>query len=193
MTGLEVLRELRAGYHRYRAGKSEHGDYTEQRAATAEAQHPFAIVLTCSDSRVPPEILFDQGIGDLFVIRVAGNIADAAGIGSVEYAVANYACPLVLVLGHTNCGAVKAAVDSLEHHEAAPGEIETIVQKILPAARAARHEEGDVYLNATKANAAGVAADLRKVEPIIAAAVREKRLTVASAVYSVKTGSVRVL
>ena len=192
-TGLEALQELRAGYRRYKAGRSVHTDYREQRAATAAAQHPFAILLSCSDSRVPPEILFDQGIGDLFVIRVAGNVADAVGVGSIEYAVAHFACPLVVVLGHTSCGAVQAAVDALEHHEPAPGSIETIVQEIMPAANAVRGEAGDIYLNATKANALGVAAKLRAREPILADAIRKKTLTVAAALYSVKTGSVTVL
>ena len=193
MTGAEALLALRAGYRRYKAGQSIHTDYREQRAQTASEQHPFAILLTCSDSRVPPEILFDQGIGDLFVIRVAGNVADSVGLGSIEYGVATFACPLVVVLGHTNCGAVKAAVDALEHHERAPGAIESIVQQIIPAANSARNEKGDLYVNATKANAIGVAAGLRATEPIIAPAVREKRLTIAAGLYSLKTGSVTIL
>ncbi|MBV9149157.1 MAG: carbonic anhydrase [Candidatus Eremiobacteraeota bacterium] len=193
MTSAEALLELRAGYRRYKTGRSTHMDYSEQRAETAAGQHPFAILLSCSDSRVPPETLFDQGIGSLFVIRLAGNVAGSIGIGSIEYGVATFACPLVVVLGHTNCGAVKAAVDALESNKTAPGEIEAIVQKITPAATRARHEVGDIYLNATKANAIATAAQLRTTGPIISAAVHEKRLTVVAALYSVKSGSVTIL
>jgi len=193
MTAAQAIEELRAGYHRYRNDQTVHTGHSARREETAAKQHPFAVVLSCSDSRVPPEILFDQGIGDLFVIRVAGNVADVVGIGSIEYAIAHFACPLVVVLGHTNCGAVKAAVDALGSHHAAPGHIQAIVDAILPSAEVARREPGDVYLNATKANAIAVAEKLRTTEPIIAPAAQANRLRVAALLYSLQTGSVTPL
>lgn len=193
MTAPEAWQALLAGNRRYMNDQLVHTEHTARREETTAKQHPFAIVLSCSDSRVPPEILFDQGIGDLFVVRVAGNVADALGIGSIEYAVSHFACSLLVVLGHTNCGAVRAAVDVLGSGHAAPGHIAAIVQEIAPAVESARTKVGDVYLNVTKANAIAVAAKANRSEPIIAPAVKEKRLEVVAALYSLQTGRVSLL
>ncbi len=188
-----ALEQLVAGNRRYVAGRPIHTEHTARREENAGKQHPFAIVLSCSDSRVPPEIVFDQGIGDLFVVRVAGNVATDVGIGSIEYAVSHFASALLVVLGHTNCGAVHATVDALESGSSAPGHIKAIVDQIVPAAVATRHESGDKYLNATKANARGVASKLHATQPIIAPQVQKKQLEVASALYSLETGLVSLL
>jgi len=192
-TASVALQTLLEGNKRYAADRPMHSEHGIHREETASRQHPFAVVLSCSDSRVSPEILFDEGIGELFVVRVAGNVASDVCIGSIEYAVSHFTCSLLLVLGHTNCGAVHAAVDALEHHEPAPGQIETIVQEIIPAANAARHEAGDVYLNVTKANARAVTAKLRVTQPILKEAVDAKRLEIVPALYTLKTGYVSLL
>jgi carbonic anhydrase len=120
--GGEVLLRLMNGNKLYVAGEPRHPHQTlERRVEVANGQKPFAAILGCSDSRVPPEILFDQGLGDLFVIRVAGNVVDDAVQGSIEYAVEELAVPLVMVLGQGRCGAVKAAVDVVEKGSQLPG------------------------------------------------------------------------
>src|SRR5262245_11329342 len=121
----EVLAELLAGNERFTSGQATGPHRSpEDVRATANGQSPLAVVVTCADSRVPPVLLFDMGVGDLFVVRVAGNVVDGAGApiqGSIEYAVAELHVPLIVVLGHTNCGAVKAAVEHLDGHESLPG------------------------------------------------------------------------
>lgn len=122
--GDEALARLMEGNARYVSAKLNHPDQTlQRRAEVASGQHPFAIILTCADSRVPPELLFDQGLGDLFVVRVAGNIVDDDILGSIEYGVGELATPLVMVLGHERCGAVKATVESVEQGGEVPGHI----------------------------------------------------------------------
>jgi carbonic anhydrase len=127
-------------------------------------QHPFAVILTCSDSRVPPEVIFDQGIGDLFVIRNAGNIVDDVVIGSIEYAVEHLHTPLVIVLGHQQCGAVTAALKGGK----ATGHIASVIEKILPAVADARKQPGDSLLNAIDANVARMVNELRASHPVLA-------------------------
>src|SRR6267142_4196413 len=125
-----------------------------KRAETAQAQHPFAIILACADSRTAPEIVFDQNIGDLFVIRTAGNLVDDHALGSIEYAVAHAGARLIVVLGHTSCGAVTAALES-DH---APGHIQSLVRDIQPAVKAAKGKPGDALSATVTENARQVAA-----------------------------------
>ncbi|HUV35805.1 MAG TPA: carbonic anhydrase, partial [Patescibacteria group bacterium] len=149
MDGDEAFEALMAGNGRYVAGAPVHPRQTAaRRAETAGGQHPFAVVITCADSRVPPEILFDQGIGDLFVIRVAGNITGNAVVGSVEYAAEHLGVPLVVVLGHTHCGAVNAAIVG----DGTPGRIAHIVGRIAPAVDRARELPGELAGNVVRAN-----------------------------------------
>src|SRR5213076_1305836 len=133
-------------------------DMTKRREELAKSQHPFAIIVSCSDSRVPPEIVFDQGLGDLFVLRVAGNIIDDHSLGSIEYAVEHLAVRIVVVLGHQRCGAVKAAKETIAAKGKAPGHIESLVKAIQPAVEATV----DADLEATvKMNVKNVAQALR--------------------------------
>lgn len=127
----EALQALMEGNQRYRTGKFKQKDLgTARRIELIEnGQKPFAVVLACSDSRVPVELLFDQGMGDIFVVRVAGNVVDPVALGSIEYGLEHLGVNLLMVLGHSNCGAVKATVDGGE----APGSIGAIVQKIKPS------------------------------------------------------------
>ena len=134
MTSEEALARLLEGNERFAAGRPEAPRRDERRRREqAEGQTPFAVVLACSDSRVPPEIVFDQGIGDLFVIRVAGNTAaDDVALGSIEFGVGVLGCPLLLVLGHEGCGAVKAAFDAVAEGEHPGGHLGALVRPIMP-------------------------------------------------------------
>src|SRR6184192_4185539 len=133
----EAISKLKEGNGRYAGGNLQHpGQTTERRAELANTQHPFATIVSCSDSRVPPEIVFDQGLGDLFVVRVAGNVIDDHGLGSIEYAVDHLGARLIVVLGHQSCGAVKAAKETIAAKSKAPGHIQSLVTAIQPAVEA---------------------------------------------------------
>src|SRR5438067_11616610 len=142
----EAIAKLKEGNARYTSGNLQHpGQTTERRAELAKSQHPFAIIVSCSDSRVPPEIVFDQGLGDLFVVRVAGNVIDDHSQGSIEYAVDHLAVRLIVVLGHQSCGAVKAAKETIAAKTKATAHIQSLITAIQPAVEATIN--GD--LNAT--------------------------------------------
>src|SRR5438094_3473289 len=162
----------------------------ERRAELTKSQHPFAIIVSCSDSRVPPEIVFDQGLGDLFVLRVAGNVIDDHSLGSIEYAVNDLAVRLIVVLGHQRCGAIKAAKETIAANGKAPGHIESLVTAIRPAVEAT--VKGD--LEATiKANVKNVTQALRSSTPVLKPKVDSGELKVVGANYSLDTGSVSFL
>lgn len=161
-----------------------------------EGQRPQAVIVSCSDSRVSPEILFDQGIGDLFVIRVAGNVVSGAGTvvkGSIEYAVAELRVPLVVVLGHSQCGAIKTAIKHLDEHEPLPGAINGLVNLIKPAVTRAKGQSGDALENAIKANVQIGVERLRTLDPIIASALKQGTVKIIGAVYDLHSGRVTVL
>ena len=186
----EALARLKEGNSRFVSGLVTHPDQSaERRVAQSNGQTPFAIVLTCADSRVSPEIFFDQGIGDLFVIRNAGNVLDDHVIGSMEYAVEHLHVPLIVVVGHAKCGAVAATVAGGH----APGHIASIVESIEPALEEARNQEGDKVDNTVKANARRVASILNRVEPIIGEAVKSGKVKVVAVRYDVTTGQVEIL
>jgi carbonic anhydrase len=154
----EALARLKAGNERFASSKVSSGKpVAARRAETAQGQHPFAIVVACADARSAPEIVFDQTIGDLFVIRTAGNLVDDYALGSIEYAV-DHGTRLIVVLGHQRCGAVTAALSSAS----APGHINSLVRDIQPAVVASKGKEGDPLTNAIHENAAQVAAKIRK-------------------------------
>ena len=128
--------QAQGGNGRYAGGNLQHpGQTTERRAELANSQYPFATVVSCSDSRVPPEIVFDQGLGDLFVVRVAGNVIDDHGLGSIEYSVDHLGVRLIVVLGHQSCGAVKAARETIAARSKAPGHIQSLVTAIQAGSR----------------------------------------------------------
>lgn len=129
-----ALRLLVEGNSRFQKGDLQHPDQTlERRTLVAQKQQPFSIVFACADSRESPEIIFDYGLGDLFVVRTAGHVLDAASLGSIEYGIAELKIPLLVVLGHERCGAVKATIETLEKNAKAPGFIGSLVQSIQPA------------------------------------------------------------
>lgn len=145
----EAMQRLKDGNQRFAADKATHErQHADRRAEVAKGQKPFAIVVCCSDSRVSPEIVFDQGLGDLFVVRTAGNVVDDVGLGSIEYAVEHLGTRLVVVVGHTECGAVSAAVSGGEVH----GHLRAVVEAIKPAVEKVKGQAGDPVDNAVRAN-----------------------------------------
>lgn len=186
----ESLQKLVEGNKRYSLSKQSHPNQDmKRRNEVAKGQKPFAIIVGCSDSRIPPEIIFDQGLGDLFVIRVAGNIVDDVALGSIEYAADHLGSQLVVVLGHSKCGAVTATVQGGEVH----GHIGTIVKAILPAVERAKAETGDLTDNSIKANALLVADQIKSSQPILSEMVRNGRIEVVSAYYDLDSGLVTIL
>ena len=184
---------LVAGNARYVEGKPLRVDHSRRREAVAPAQMPFAIVLGCSDSRVPPEILFDQGLGDIFTVRVAGNIADDLALGSMEYAVEHFATPLIVVLGHEKCGAVSAAVASVASGTMPPPHIASLVTALRPAVEASKGMPGDPVENAITTHVRQTVAAIAASSPILAEAVGHHGLTIAGAEYHLASGKVSYL
>jgi carbonic anhydrase len=181
---------LMAGNQRYRKHKEQHPDESlARRTELVAGQHPFAVILGCADSRVPPELLFDQGLGDLFVIRVAGNIVDDAVLGSIEYAVEHLSARLILVLGHEKCGAVSAAVEGGNP----VGHLRALVAAIQPSVNAAANSPGDKIHNCVIENARRVARQIRESEPVLKEYIERNGLKVLAADYLLDTGEVRLL
>ncbi|HXJ77299.1 MAG TPA: carbonic anhydrase [Candidatus Methylomirabilis sp.] len=189
-----MLRDLMEGNARFKSGQTtaprrQPSDF----AAVAEGQSPEAVIVGCSDSRVPPEIVFDQGVGDLFVVRVAGNVVSGTGVivkGSIEYAVAELNVPLIMVLGHSGCGAVKAALKHIESSDKLPGAIRGLVDMIRPVAARVKGQPGDPLENAIRANVVASVDRLKGLPPILAPAVKGGSLRVVGAVYDLRSGSV---
>lgn len=186
----EALERLLAGNRRYVTAMHIHPDQTPARRQELVAgQTPFAAILSCSDSRVVPEIIFDQGLGHLFVVRVAGNIVDNVTLGSLEYAVRHLGVPLVLVMGHTGCGAVTAAVESAEDE----GQIRTLIAAIQPAVALARNEPGPLVDNAVRANVRLAVRRLEDVAPVLAPCVALGQVMITGGVYDLRSGAVDLL
>jgi carbonic anhydrase len=186
----EALAKLMAGNRRYVLHKEQHPDQSLARRKELRAgQHPFAVILGCADSRVSPELLFDEGLGDLFVIRVAGNVVDDDILGSIEYAVEHLGTKLVMVLGHEKCGAVSAAVEG----GTAEGHIQALVAAIQPSVEASSREPGDKIHNCVIANARRVAQQIRESQPVLKKAVEKHGVTVVAADYALDSGAVTLL
>ena len=186
-TAEEALQRLSAGNQRFVADKRDYPNQTPgDRQKLATGQHPFAAILGCADSRVPPEIIFDQGLGQLFTVRVAGHFADGAVLGSLEYAVEHLGVPLIVVLGHSRCGAVQAAIAG----GANAGNIATLVTAIQPAIALARAEPGELLDNAVRANVVLAVRQLRAAARILAAEEAAGNLKVCGALYDLATGQV---
>jgi len=179
-----ALARLKAGNARF-VDRSTSGSKptAARRAETANGQHPFAIIVGCADSRTAPEIVFDQNIGDLFVIRTAGNLVDNYALGSIEYAVAHLGSRLIVVLGHQNCGAVKAALSGGE----APGHVHDLVHAIEPAVDAVKGKPGDPLANAIHENDARVAEKIRSKAKLGALA---SQVRIVEGYYDLHTGKV---
>ncbi len=164
-----------------------------QRAALASGQSPFAVILSCADSRVPSEMVFDQGLGDLFVVRVAGNVVAPSLVGSIEYAVETFGTQLVVVMGHTGCGAVKATLDYLETPAVGSKNVLDIVERIRPAVAPLVSSGGDrstLMSAATRANVRASAAQLRSGSPLLQQRISAGQLVIVGAEYSLESGVV---
>jgi len=179
----QVLQQLLEGNGRFVAHHPSHPDGFPSDAR----QHPLAVILSCSDSRVPPELIFDEGVGKLFVVRVAGNTYDRLALESIDYAVEHLGTGLILVIGHDRCGAVTAAVKSYPDPNAGP-----MLQNIYPAVRDSRKLPGDAVSNAIDANAILIAKRLSK-EPTLAKLIAVHQLEILPARYSLATGKIRIL
>lgn len=214
----EALSKLKEGNGRYTSGNPQHpheskderaymaknsyenagaislGMTAEQaakrRAELTKSQHPFAIILSCSDSRVPPEIVFDQGLGDLFIVRVAGNVINDEGLGSIEYGVEVLGARLIVVLGHQSCGAVDAAMKTIAAKGKAPGHIQSLVMALQPVVEATPKGNLDTMI---KANVQHVAAALRSSAPILKGKVDSGEVQVIGGYYDLDTGAVSFL
>jgi len=193
-TGDASLQKLMDGNKRYVEGKLGSKDLGDnKRKELAKGQKPFAIVVTCSDSRVPPELLFDQGLGDIFVVRVAGNVVDQIGIGSIEYAAEHLNAPLLLILGHSKCGAVGATLDAKGNPE---GNIGAIIKKIQPAAATAKKKGGskdEMMETAIHENVINVYKDIMKNSSIIKHLADAGKLKIVGGEYMLSTGKVEMI
>jgi carbonic anhydrase len=195
-TPAAALRVLQAGNWRYRHGKLQLRDYSPVGVRRASKQQPFAAILTCADSRISPELVFDVERGNLFVSRIAGNCVEVGTLGSTEYAVAVLGVKLVMVLGHSDCGAVKAALEVARGAKSYPakkyGAIGNVVDEVVPAVRGIPAGKNAVAQGVV-ANARAQAEVLRGREPIIAPVVRREDLNVVAAVYDIGSGRVSLV
>lgn len=198
VTSQEALARLREGNQRFVSGVRSIESLLShtRRAELAEEQRPFAIVLGCSDSRVPAELVFDQGLGDLFVIRVAGNIVAPSQVGSVEFAAEQFGTPLVVVLGHTRCGAIAATLNELRSSGApTTRNVRSIVNRIRPSVEALlstdlKDDEARLRREAGRANVRASADHLRHGSALLEQLIDEGKLLVVGAEYSLETGEV---
>jgi carbonic anhydrase len=189
-----ALQRLMDGNARYMRNQIDLKDFNAGRAARAQAQYPIAAILGCADSRVSAEFIFDQGPGELFICRVAGNYMNVDILASMEYGVEVLGAPLVMVLGHTNCGAVKAVLQYEKDRKPLPGHLQMLLDAVGPGVvEAMRQGPTDQLDHAIEANVRHNAQRLRQAHPVIAKAVEEKRIEVVSAVYELATGQVRLL
>lgn len=186
----QALEKLMIGNRRYVAGRALHPRQSQaQRDLLLEGQHPFAAILSCSDSRVPSELIFDQGLGDLFIVRTAGHVTGDLVIGTLEFAVHVLHVPLIMVMGHTQCGAVAATLAG----QSLPGRIGSIAIDLQPAVELARSEPGDQLLNAIHTNSRYTANKLTRESAILGNAADAGDLKIVPAYFDLKTSSVLLL
>lgn len=185
-----ALQKLIEGNARFIANQKTRLDFTFDRAASAKHPEPFAAILGCVDSRVPPELVFDQGLDDLFVIRTAGHVLDNAVLGSLEYGVVKLHIPLIVVLGHERCGAVKATLDALKHQTEYTTKLQHLIDAIRPAVEASqRRGEGDPVENAVRANIEFTLHRLTHL-PFFAKEIKQGRLKIVGMRYDLDDGAI---
>lgn len=189
----EALAELVAGNKRYVTGQNTHHDFGPERSALAQSQHPFAIILGCADSRVSPELAFDQTRGRLFVVSVAGNFIDENRLASIEFGASVLGASLIMVLGHDQCGAIKGAIDVYTKNAQLPGHLPGLVAHLKAPVEKALNEQGSLLENAIRENILLNVEALRNSKPVLADMVKENRLRVVGGLYELATGRVEVL
>ncbi|MDQ7816616.1 MAG: carbonic anhydrase [Melioribacteraceae bacterium] len=190
ITADEALIKLLEGNNRFVEFKQNHPHQDQTRLTEMSlSQKPFAVIVGCSDSRVPPEIIFDQGLGDLFVIRNAGNVVDDFALASIEYAVEHLDVKLIVVLGHERCGAVDAAVKGGH----LPGHLTKLIEEINPSVEKVKKMGGDLLTNAVNANAERITEQLRSSEELLKEFVDHKELNIVTAYYDLDTGKVEII
>ncbi len=191
----EALAKLKEGNERYVSHPELcSADLQESRSVAAAGQAPWATIVACADSRVPPELIFGgHGVGELFVSRDAGNLVNTGTLGTIEYGVAVLGSPLVVILAHTSCGAVKAACDVVTKNATFPGVIGPMIEPIIPAALAVRDQPGDFANNAAKESAKRTAARLPATSSLISGPIAAGKLKVVAAIYDLQTGVVTYL
>ena len=189
-TADEALSMLLEGNRRFCSCTLEHPNHCEEsREGLVESQEPIAVILSCADSRVPPVDIFDQGLGDVFVLRVAGNIVNDQILGSIEYAVLHLHCPLVMVLGHTSCGAVSAVAGGAR----LGGHIASLTPPIDAAIKNVKGLEGDLVNNASMELAKNMAIKIEQSEPYVADFVKDGKVKVVASFYDLETEAVSML
>ena len=186
-----ALAALLEGNRRFAAGVAEHPrqDARRREEVLAKGQNPFAAIVGCADSRVPPEIVFDQGLGDLFVIRVAGNLVDDFELASLEYVVSHLGTPLIAVMGHTRCGAVTAAIAA----EDVPGRLSAIIEALGPSIEKARAASGDLVETTARESVKSTVAALKASEPVLRPLVERGTLRIVGMFYDIERGTVEVI
>jgi carbonic anhydrase len=193
MSANAALKNLMDGNARFVAGTPRARASVGRVIQLATGQAPFATVLGCADSRVPVETIFDHDPGDIFVVRLAGNFVSDAALASIEYATAVLKSPLVMVLGHTSCGAVQAGIDRVRDDKRFPGHIDVLADAIAPAAKATQHAPGDWRYNTVVENVRMNVERLRASTPIMAPATASKEIEVVGGVYDLSTGMVTLV
>jgi len=189
-----AMKRLMAGHAKYLAGQASVGNYAAGRAGRAGGQTPIAAILSCADSRVPPELIFNQGPGDLFVVRVAGNVENADQLASLEYGTEVLGIPLIIVMGHSNCGAVAAAIKVHRENTVLPGHLPGLIDLLLPAVKKAEATKPpNLLAAATIENVRATVATIAASDPLIAAAVKAGKVKVVGSVYDVPTGKVTLV
>ncbi len=191
LTPDQALTQLLRGNERFVAGWPDHPNQSarRRREVAETGQQPYAILLSCADSRVPPEIIFDQGLGDLFVIRVAGNVLDEVVLGTIEYAVEHLHVPLVVVLGHDKCGAVTAAVERAPTNS----HVQAVVDALQPALTLAEAQGGDRVSAVIDANIRHALKTLRASEPVLSEALAAGHIQIVGARYNLDSGEVKLI
>jgi carbonic anhydrase len=188
-----AFNRLMAGNGRYVAGATKRHDFKTERETLTMGQNPYAAILSCADSRIAPEYAFDSARGDLFVCRVAGNFANDDVIASFEYGIAVLSCPLLMVLGHSACGAVDATINSIKDNATLPGHLPSLVTALTPAVNASAGQAGNALDNAIKQNVILNVSKLKVATPIIDKAIGDKKVRIVGAVYNLNNGRVEIV
>lgn len=189
----QALERLMQGNERYVSGKSSPLDFHDVEASLTKGQNPYATILGCSDSRVSPEHCFDEGHGDLFVVRLAGNYVTPDNVGTIEYSVAVLKTPLIMVLGHEGCGAVDAAISAVDKHTDFPGHIQLMASAIAPAVRSVNDRSGDRFINVVKRNVIMNVERLRTKTPVLDLYNDEGKIRIVGGIYHLKTGKIELV